>query len=425
MPSRLRAPDGTTLSIAALVLGLVLGSLAGPDATPGWLSASLQAAANLWLDALQATIVPMVVLQMLVAVTGGGERAGALGVRALVLFVAMLVAGAVVALIASPPLIAFYNFDPDLVRRVSESTVVPPDAAERGAMTLTDWLRGIIPRNVFQAAAAGEILPLLILAGAFGFAVRAIDRGRDSLTGTFRSLSEAMLVLVKWILVATPVAVFALSYLMAVNTGWNIAGLLAAFVVIQCLVMLIFCVLLYPATAILSRASVGEFARGVAPAQVVALTTRSSIASLPALIEGGRRHLGLSPGATGVVLPLSVAVFKVNRTLSAPMKLLFMAEMYGIALGPQQIIPFVLTVILLSFASVGVPGGGSAFKTMPAYLAAGVPIEGVVLLEAVDAIPDIVKTVVNVTGDMSVATILDGKSPTVNGVDTQDERAAA
>jgi Na+/H+-dicarboxylate symporter len=109
---------------------------------------------------------------------------------------------------------------------------------------------------------------------------------------------------------------------------------------------------------------------------------------------------------------LSVSVFKVNRTLSAPMKLLFLAWMFGIDLSLAQIATFVATVILLSFAAVGLPGGGSAFKTLPAYLAAGMPIEGVVILEAADTIPDVIKTILNVTGDMSVATILD--RPTVD-----------
>ena len=146
--------------------------------------------------------------------------------------------------------------------------------------------------------------------------------------------------------------------------------------------------------------------RAVAPAQLVAASTRSSLASLPALVAGARRHLNLPPSATGFVLPLSVSAFKVNRTISATVKLLFLAHVFGIPLGPGQLATFLATVVLLSFSTVGVPGGGAAFRTLPAYLAAGVPLEGVVILETVDTIPDIFKTITNVTGDMSAAILL-------------------
>ena len=130
------------------------------------------------------------------------------------------------------------------------------------------------------------------------------------------------------------------------------------------------------------------------------------IAALPALVDGGRLHLGLPPAATGFLLPLSVSTFKVNRTISAVLKVLFLAHVFGITIGPARMAVFIATVVILSFTALGVPGGGGAFKTLPAYLAAGVPVEGIVILEAADAIPDIFKTLLNVTGDMAAATIL-------------------
>jgi Na+/H+-dicarboxylate symporter len=111
------------------------------------------------------------------------------------------------------------------------------------------------------------------------------------------------------------------------------------------------------------------------------------------------------------VLPLSVAVFKVNRTISSTAKLLFLAHVYNIPLSAQTIAAFLATVILLSFSSVGVPDGGTAFATIPAYLAAGLPLEVVVVFEATTTIPDIFKTLLNVTGDMSAAAMLSRSRP--------------
>ncbi|MGZ5472754.1 MAG: cation:dicarboxylate symporter family transporter, partial [Thermoanaerobaculia bacterium] len=159
-------------------------------------------------------------------------------------------------------------------------------------------------------------------------------------------------------------------------------------------------------TALLGRTSMRTFARAVAPAQLVAIGTQSSIASLPALVQGGTDHLGLPAKETGFVLPLCVSVFKLNRTVSATAKLLFLAYIYGVPIGIGTFTVFLVTVILLSFSAVGVPQGGVAFSTLPAYVAAGIPLEGIIVLEATAMAPDMLKTVLNVTANMSVATLL-------------------
>jgi Na+/H+-dicarboxylate symporter len=95
-----------------------------------------------------------------------------------------------------------------------------------------------------------------------------------------------------------------------------------------------------------------------------------------------------------------------NRTVTAPARLLFLAYVFSVDLSAPQIVFFVATVILLSFSAAGVPRGGTAFTTAPAYLAVGIPIEGLVLLEAIDSIPDIFMTVLNVTADLAAAVLV-------------------
>jgi Na+/H+-dicarboxylate symporter len=157
-------------------------------------------------------------------------------------------------------------------------------------------------------------------------------------------------------------------------------------------------------TALLGRTTIGAFARAAAPAQLVALTTRSSIAALPALVQGGRDVLRLPETALSFVLPFCVALFKINRPLSGIARLLILAHVYGVPLTPATIAVYIATIMLMSFATAGVPA--TPFNALPAYLAAGIPIEGFIISEAVDVVPDMLKTWVNVTGDMSVATLL-------------------
>lgn len=367
---------------------------------------------DLWLSALQMTVLPLVVVHLLAAIVGAGETEslGGLGGRALALFVGMLLVAALFTLIATPPLISAASPDADAFAELRASTPIPQaarDAAAAGTGSFGEWIGHLLPSNLFEAARRGDVLPLLLFSALLAVAIRHLPTDqRQPLSGLFASLSSAMLIIVRWLLAVTPIGVFALSFALGRTTGLEAAGMLGGLVLLQCGLMTAFTLLLYPATVLIGRVPLGAFARAVAPAQLVALSTRSSIASLPALVEGARTHLNLPQSATSFVLPLTVSLFKVNRTISSTSKLLFLAYVFNVPLSAATIATFVLTVVVLSFSSVGVPNGGSAFKTLPAYVAAGLPIEGIIIAEAVETIPDIFKTVLNVTGDMSAASIL-------------------
>ncbi|MGE5927465.1 MAG: dicarboxylate/amino acid:cation symporter [Gemmatimonadota bacterium] len=403
----------TILSLAGLAAGLGLG-IVGQRSGSGMIAsvaAALEPFGEIWVSALQLLVLPLVIAHVLAAVVGAGDRdsIGSLGARALGLFVGLLAVAGLFTVIVAPPLIrllapAAPRFD----------VVVPSAVAARasggGDASLGEWLSGLVPTNIFDAAARGDLLPILLFTALFGLAVRRLDEPyREPMRRVFQGAAEAMLWCVRWVLSVTPVAVFILTLSFSLQAGGAGAQMLAAFALIVSALMLLFTALLYPLSALLGGIGMATFARAVAPAQLVAVSTRSSLASLPALVEGARAHLRLPAPATSFVLPLSVSVFKLNRTISSPVKLLFLAHVYQVSLTPHTMLVFLLTVMLLSFTSAGVPNGGAAFKTLPAYVAAGVPIEGVIILEAVETIPDIFKTLLNVTGDMSVATILTGQ----------------
>jgi Na+/H+-dicarboxylate symporter len=408
-------------SLAGLAAGLLLGMVgqASGGVVFERISDVLDPIGALWLAALQMTVLPLVIVYLLAAILGtrGTESLGWLGARAISLFVIMLAGAGVLTLIVAPPIIRQYTVEPATIAALQAATPVPEAAraaAGEPAGSIGAWVSGLLPTNLFDALLRGDIFQLLVFTALFGAALTRLPAEyRDPFTRVVKGASEAMMEVVRWILLATPLAVFVLTYSLALATGGFAAEILAAFVIIVSGMIVVCTLVLYPVSALLGRTSMRTFARAVAPAQLVAVSTRSSIASLPALIEGGRTHLNLPLSATGFVLPLTVSLFKINRPVSALVKLLFVAHVYGVVLGPGQIVTFLLTVMMLSFATVGVPLGGSAFKTLPAYLAAGAPIEGIVIMEAVEMIPDIFKTVVNVTGNMSVATLLSRSSRTV------------
>ncbi|MBC8085911.1 MAG: cation:dicarboxylase symporter family transporter [Phycisphaerae bacterium] len=400
-------------SIGGLLLGLAVGTAShGSDA--GAITAIepyIKAVGALWLNALSALVLPLTVVNVISAVirSRNAKHTGIIGAQAMALFVGALVLAAAFTLVLVPPLLSKLPVDAGFTASLSQS--LPEEARQAAARpalgtTPAEIVSAFVPRNLLKSALNDELLPVLIFAIAFAFAIGRIKGPyQEILAGFFGGLAEALFVLVGWILLFMPVGAFALAFAFSIDAGAGVAGVLGQFTLFTCGAMLAFTLLLYPLTALAGRVSVKRFAAAVLPAQISAISTRSSIASLPALLAGAST-LRMDPAVANLALPLSVAVFKVNRTVSATVKMLFLAHLFGVPLGPVQVITFIITVIILSFTALGIPGGGAAFKTMAAYLAVGLPIEGVVLLEAADVVADIFKTLLNVTGDMSVATVL-------------------
>lgn len=404
----------TAWSLGALVLGLGLGmALHGSDAP--WVASAARALApigQIWVRVLSLVVIPLIISLAVVAVLqtpGIGKLAG----KAIGLFAAMLAAAGLLTLLIAPPVIALYNPDPETIAALRASIAVP-EAAQAALGTrpgLIDWFRGYLPASLDSALRGADVLVLLLGAMILALLVRAFAGSRrGAVERAFQRLADATRLVVRWILVITPAGVFALSFGMALNAGGAAAGFMLACVLIVCGILLLFTLLLYPVTAILGRTPVRRFARAAAPAQLVAVSSQSSLASLPALVEGGRAELGLPVGATGFVLPLAVSIFKLNRTISAPVQLLLLAHAFGVTLDPARLPLFMGTVFLQSFFTPGIPGGSTPFWTLPLYVSAGAPIEGVVILAVIEPILDIFKTLINVTADLSAATILSKRS---------------
>ncbi len=403
-------------SLAALAVGIGLG-VAGVNVPALQTAATfVEPFGRLWLRALQMTVIPLVVTQLLQAlIRPDGARVGGLGARALALFVAYLVAGGALAVAATPWLLRLAppgsleaaqggGADASGAAGVADAGAPPPGFGE--------WLTGLIPSNPFAAAAAGELMPLLVAVVLFGLAASRLDEGpRTLLAGLVRATADAIMLLVGWVLRFTPIGVLALVWSLTLDAGAGMLGVIGSYVVLVCLLLVGTTLLVYPLVAGTTGTPLTRFARAALPAQLVAASTQSSLASLPALVEGGERHLELGDRATGFVLPLCVATFKPNQAVYHGFNLVFLAHVFQVELAPVAVLTFMAFVILMSFSVAGVPRGGGGFRMLPFYLAVGIPIEGVVLFEAVKTIPDVFMTVYNVTADLSVATILERPTP--------------
>ena len=148
-----------------------------------------------------------------------------------------------------------------------------------------------------------------------------------------------------------------------------------------------------------------RFALAMLPVQAVGLSSRSSLASLPALIKAGHDDLRLRPEVADLVLPVAVSTFKLQHAIATILGVAFVSRLYGLELTPFAILASAGAGILIGATTPGVPSAGLMLQA-PLYSALGLPLEGLALLIAIDSIPDMFKTLFNVTADMVVAVLL-------------------
>jgi Na+/H+-dicarboxylate symporter len=395
---------------AGIAVGLAL-SAADPSLTRGVL-AVVEPIGALFINAIRMTVIPLVVASLVVgiATSGGGAIVARIGGRGLIVFLVMLAAGGLVGALVGPPLLSHLSLDPAAVASVRAAAgTAGSNAASNAAaiQTPAQWLVALIPSNAFRAAVDGAMLPLIIFALLLGLALLEVPLDlRDRVIAIFKGIAESMLVIVRWLLVAAPIGVFALAVPLVARLGLAAIGALAAYVILVSLAAALFIALvLYPAAAWIGGVGLRGFARAALPAQAVAFSSRSSLAALPALIEASRDTLRLPDEITSFFIPLATVTFRVGAAVGLTIGTVFIARVYGASITPAQLATVVATAIATSFSIPGIPGG-SIIAMVPVLASVGLPIDGIGILLGVDTIPDMFRTTANVTGQLAAATIV-------------------
>lgn len=401
----------TVLALAGLVVGFTLGAIARETGTPWLLAVSIVAkpAGTLWTNTLRMIVLPMMISYLLLAISSlpRGRTAGILGATALVSFVTMLGLTGLLSALGTPSLLAVLPIaHTDIATFTSVVAPAAKAAAPVAVPTIGQWVSSLVPTNLVKAAVEENYLAIVISAVLFAAAMTRLRPERKALLiSFFQAIAETAGVLVSWLISLLPLAAFCLAFVTGADKGLSVAGNVGLFIVVSCAILFALTLLMYPIAVLIGRVSLRAFASATAPAQTVAAGTRSSLACLPALLEGAERELGMRPEVAAFVLPLSVSSFKLNLALTQPFNLLFIAAMFGMHLTPAFMLTFTATMLLLSFTTAGIPSGG-AFVSLPFYMSLGIPVEAFTLFKVADAVPDIFKTILNVTADMTVATIV-------------------
>jgi Na+/H+-dicarboxylate symporter len=408
------SPTGSVIIALVIGLGLGLGVAASHDARLLAIAVSVEPIGVLWVNAIRMTVIPLVVSLLIAGVADQSSNAalGQLGKRAFLTLVGLLVLAALYCLVTVTWSMHWLHIDPATsasLRAGVNATADQTSAAIRSAPGFRDWLIALVPSNPIQAAATGALLPLVVFTLLFAVALsRLRPEIAEPVLRVFRAVADAMLTIVRWVIALAPIGVFTLIVPTSARLGTSAAGALGYYLAVTLIVSLGLILLLYPVVAILTGIPMWRFARAALPGQVVAFSTMSSLAALPALIDGAERVLLLPPAIRGFVLPLAASTFKIASPVSKVIGTLFLARLYGVDIGMSQTLTLLAVSILLSVSTPGIPHSWLVILA-PMLASVGVPPEGVGLLMAVDVIPDMIYTTLNATGYLAAAAIVGGR----------------
>ena len=403
--------------LISLIAGMALGILFGELSSTVWMIVVgwIEPIGTIWINAIRMVVIPLVVSAIIVGVASAPDlrSVGNLGGRAILLFLVILFAAALFAILVAPPSFALLDIDPAAASSLRQNAAAQlGTVAERAdhVQSIQEWVVNLVPVNPVKAAADGAMLPLIVFSVAFGLAIsRITPELRDTLVRLSRAVLDASLLLVQWILRAAPIGVFALSLGIAARLGTSAAGAVLFYVVLVCILMVVWIIFLTLVTRIAAGWSIRDFLRFAGPAQAVGFSSRSSLVALPAMVAASERA-GLPLPVRSFFLPLAVATFRCGSAIVLPAGTVFLAKLYGVDLSTAQLLTVAVTSVFTTFSTPGIPGG-SIIVMLPVLLSVNLPAEGIGLLLAVDTLPDMFRTATNVTGDMTVATILSRGGP--------------
>jgi len=396
-----------------LLGGLGLGLIAAITGSPTLLTlaGAVEPVGTAFVNLLKMVVVPLVATTLFVGVAAMGDlrRLGRVGTTAMVFFAATTLIGVLLGMGVMRLLLPFA--DQAAARSVSGAAHAAPPQLPGPV----EFLVGLIPANPVQAAADGALLPLIVFVVLFAAATGTLPEARRRpLIALADALTAALIHLVRWVLWAAPVGVFALAAPVFARSGWAMLQSLIVFIlaVFLGLVLLVAAVYL-PAASVLGRRGPAQFFKACLGSQLIGFTTTSSPATIPAMLDG-TDALGVSRDVSGLVIPLGASLNRAGSALFQGAGVIFLGWLYGVPLPLAGVGGAVLATFLVAFTVAGVPSA-SVVSLAPALIHVGVPVDGLGVLLGVDRIPDMLRTAANVTGTITAATLLDARSGRQSG----------
>jgi len=392
-------------TLGGLIGGLTLGLVLADSSIFESIAKPVNLVGKLWLRALQMTIIPLVAALLVLGISQMAQaaRAGATARRMLGLVFAILLLSGIVSAVFMPMLLAAFP-----IPEAASAMLVADGVEQQEVPEIWAFLESLIAPNMIAAAAETAMLPLTLFFALLAVAISRLPSAqRATLIGFFHALANAMLTIIGWVLWLAPIGVFALAIGVAARSGGGAFATLIHYILAVSAMGAFVLLGAYLLAIFGARMSPLKFAREIIPSQAVAVSTQSSLASLPAMLASARR-MGIRETTSDFVLPLAVAIFRATSPAMNMAVAIYVATLAGIELTPFVLIAGIAVAFIISVGSVSLPGSISFVVSIgPIALAMGIPVEPLALLVAVEMLPDIMRTLSNVTMNVAVTATVD------------------
>ena len=381
--------------LLGIIFGATIGTLVGYNSI-------IDTVGILFLRSLRMVIVPLVFASLVMGIVSLGniKHLGKIGLNTFLYYIITTL------LAVSTGIFLVTLLKPGVGTSINMMTNLPESITNSSTIDWMTKITEIVPENILKSFTDGNMLALICFSLIFGCALTVLGRKAEPFVKVIDSLNDIMLKITEWIILLSPIGVFALVSTIVSRTGIEAFKSLAFYVFIVLIGLVIHVGITLSATLFLfTKQSPSKFFRKMVPALATAFSTDSSLATLPITMECLEKNVGASNKVTSFVAPLGATMNMDGTALYQAIATIFIAQVAGVDLSLTQLIVVLLTVTLASIGTAGIPSA-SLVTTAIVLNAINVPLEGIGLILAVDRLLDMLRTAVNVTGDGAVATIV-------------------
>jgi Na+/H+-dicarboxylate symporter len=407
----LRTMSLTNRILAAMVAGILVGSLLNalghmtnlPDGLrvfieQGLVGGLLDVVGRIFIASLKLLVVPLVLVSLICGASSLGDsaRMGPIAFKTVGLYLATTAVAVSLALLFALVIAPGAGMD----------MAVPGGFKPTPPPPLVDVVVNIFPSNPIKAMADGEMLQIIVFALLVGYAIsRAGEPGRR-IASFFRDMETVVMKMVEILMALAPYGVFALLAKLFSQLGLGAIVDLAAYFFTVLAALAFHTIVVYGLMLkSMARLSPRRLLDKIRPIWAFAFSTASSGATLPITLNTVEHHMGVHNSVAGFTIPLGATVNMDGTAIMQGVATVFIAQVYGVDLSATALLTVIVTATLASVGTAAVPGAG--LVTLAMVLAqAGLPVEGIALILGVDRLLDMVRTVVNVTGDVVVTLIV-------------------
>jgi Na+/H+-dicarboxylate symporter len=382
----------------AFVLAVILGAVFGSSID------FLKPLGDLFLRLIKFIIAPLILSTLVVGVASSSDpkQLGRIGLKTMAYY---LVTTAIAIIIG---LAVAYAISPGKGVDISTEGLVVPEAAAQEQQDAITTILNIIPTNPFTALAEGNILQIIFFALFIGLAITFIGEKAQPVYRFFEGFSEVMYKITEIVMKVAPIGILGLLAPIIGQYGVSVLLPLLKVIIAVYLACILHAVIVYSAAVkTWGKMSPLKFFKGISPAALVAFSTASSSGTLPVTIKNTNENLGVPNKISSFVLPLGATINMDGTAIYQGVAVIFIAQFYGLDLSFLQLLTVVLTTILASIGTAGVPGAGMIMLAM-VLTSVNMPLEGIALIAGIDRVLDMMRTSVNVVGDASAAVVVAG-----------------